>query len=104
MDLRPLALNGPDGEPLASPGSLLGLEFQLQTPWGASVTAPGLPLQRQGNTLTWTLQPGQLNHLEADFWIPSPIGLGALGIGLLLVLGLGLQASLRRAEEAAADS
>lgn len=101
VDLRPLALSGPGGEPLASPGSLLGLEFQLQTPWGASVGDAGLPAQRQGNTLTWTLQPGQVNHLEADFWIPSPIGFGALGIGLLLVLGLGLQASLDRTRETA---
>jgi hypothetical protein len=34
----------------------------------------------------WTLKPGQLNHLEAVFWLPSPLGIGTLVI-VLLVLG-----------------
>ncbi|NJM84994.1 MAG: DUF3153 domain-containing protein [Leptolyngbyaceae cyanobacterium RM2_2_21] len=34
-----------------------------------------------------SLQLGQLNHMEAVFWVPSPIGLGAAAIAVLMVLG-----------------
>lgn len=39
----------------------------------------------------WQLQPGQVNTLEATFWIPSPIGIGALVIGLLCAGGYGVR-------------
>lgn len=44
----------------------------------------------------WPLQPGALNRLELHCWRWSPLGLGAVLVGLLLGLALALQ-TLRRA-------
>lgn len=99
LDLRSLGVQSLNGNLLLSPDALLDLEFSLNTPWGArsakvtsadpTVTSP--VVKKQGQTLTWTLQPGQLNHLEAFFWYPSPIGLGAIGIALLVLAGLSVK-------------
>ncbi|MEM9806933.1 MAG: DUF3153 domain-containing protein [Cyanobacteria bacterium P01_D01_bin.56] len=42
----------------------------------------------------WQLRPGQVNILDATFWIPSPIGIGALVIGLLCAGGYGVRYGL----------
>lgn len=41
----------------------------------------------QNGDHVWTLQPGETQHIEASFWIPSPIGLGALAVIGLTVIG-----------------
>lgn len=77
----------------------MDLKFSLQTPWGARSIQPKRPdpalafptARRQGKTLTWTLQPGQQNHLEAVFWYPSLVGWGAIAITLLIAAGLYLK-------------
>ncbi|MEM6403365.1 MAG: DUF3153 domain-containing protein, partial [Cyanobacteria bacterium P01_D01_bin.116] len=43
--------------------------------------------QKNNKQLSWKLKSGQLNHLEAVFWLPSPIGIGTLLIVLFVVLG-----------------
>jgi hypothetical protein len=48
----------------------------------------------EGNQLTWKLQPGKQNHLEAIFWIPSPIGIGAVAIAILVGIGFWLKYQL----------
>ena len=83
VDLRSLALLSSEGNVLVSPGSLFNLEFALSTPWNAqpiteaehSLTPVSDPKTHQ---LVWTLEPGEMNHLEVIFWVPSPIGIGAL--------------------------
>lgn len=94
LDLSALGLQGSDGKVLASPGDLVDLDFGLTTPGGArSATTSDRsdqlvpPVQRRGHQLNWQLQPGQKNHLEAWFWMPSPIGWGALWIALLIGVG-----------------
>lgn len=99
LDLRSLGVPAPDGSLLASPGSLLELEFGLTTPWSArSITnqSKGTPIavRREGNQLIWTLQPGQSNHLEAIFWLPNPLGIGAVVIGVIVVGGIYLRRAL----------
>ena len=42
----------------------------------------------------WDLQPGQLNTIDATFWIPSPIGIGAVVITLLCAGGYGVRHGL----------
>ena len=54
----------------------LGLSFQIDSIEGS----------RQ-----WTLIPGQVNSIDATFWIPSPIGIGAVVIGALCAGGYGLK-------------
>lgn len=89
LDLQGLGVISANGNMIVGPGSLLDLQFSLETPWGArSMTDSTLTPQVYfgGRKLVWKLQPGQINHIEAVFWLPSPLGLGAITI-ILLVLG-----------------
>ncbi|ODG99597.1 hypothetical protein A4S05_04250 [Nostoc sp. KVJ20] len=94
LDLRSLSLIASKGNVLANAGSILDLEFSLKTPWGAKniqLTETAIELEKNGNRLVWKLQPGELNHIEAVFWLPSPLGIGALLIVLFVWGGLYLR-------------
>lgn len=92
LDLRSLGVQSPNGEVLLSPNSLFELTFKLQTPWGARrLDAFPANVTQAGNTLTWTPQPGELNHLETAFWYPSALGIGAVLISLLALGGFYLK-------------
>ncbi|MBD2449464.1 DUF3153 domain-containing protein [Nostoc sp. FACHB-152] len=94
LDLRSLALIASKGNVLADTGAILDLEFSLKTPWGAKniqLTENAAEPQKQGNQLVWRLQPGELNHIEVVFWLPSPLGIGALLIILFVWGGLYLR-------------
>jgi Protein of unknown function (DUF3153) len=86
LDLRSLraALQGDFSESL-------DLEFKLRAPGGAQVpteTGELSPkLRKNGWQLVWKLKPGMMNHIEAVFWVPSPIGTGFVVISLLVVGG-----------------
>lgn len=89
LDLRSLSLIASKGNVLANAGSILDLEFSLKTPWGAKniqLTETAIEPEKNGNRLVWKLQPGELNHIETVFWLPSPLGIGALLI-ILFVWG-----------------
>jgi hypothetical protein len=90
LDLRSLALISSDGNVLANAGSILDLEFSLKTPWGAKTIqrTENAPVpQKNHNQLVWHLNPGELNHIEAVFWLPSPLGIGTLLIVLFVGVG-----------------
>ncbi|MCT7949311.1 DUF3153 domain-containing protein [Ancylothrix sp. C2] len=90
LDLRSLSVIAANGNVLLSPGSILDLDFSLNTPWGATNVETGLETlvtEKQNSQLTWKLKSGEVNHLETVFWVPSPIGIGALVIILLVALG-----------------
>ncbi|MBE9120302.1 DUF3153 domain-containing protein [Tychonema sp. LEGE 07199] len=96
LDLRSLSLLSSNGSLLLSPGGLLELEFSLNTPWGAesmeTVAGALVPeIYREGKQLVWKLKPGEINYLEATFWIPSPVGIGALIIALFVAAGVALK-------------
>ncbi|MEG3842246.1 DUF3153 domain-containing protein [Microcoleus sp. herbarium14] len=97
LDLRSLSLLSSNGSLLLSPGGLLELDFSLNTPWGAesieTTVAGALVPQsyQQGKQLVWKLKPGEVNYLEAMFWIPSPVGIGALIIALFVAAGIALK-------------
>lgn len=91
LDLRSLAVLSANGNVIVSPGSLLDLQFSLKTPWGARMVEQAAntivpEIYDDGRNLVWTLVPGQLNRLEVVFWLPSPLGIGAIVI-VLFVLG-----------------
>jgi hypothetical protein len=91
LDLRSLGVLSANGAVIVSPDSLLDLQFSLETPWGARSVEKAANTIRpdvydDGHRLVWTLKPGQLNHIEVVFWLPSPLGVGTLVI-VLLVLG-----------------
>ena len=97
LDLRSLSLLSSNGSVLLSPGGLLELDFSLNTPWGAesietTVAGALVPASyQQGKQLVWNLKPGEVNYLEATFWIPSPVGIGALIIALFVAVGIALK-------------
>lgn len=94
LDLRSLALISNNGNVLANAGSILDLDFNLQTPWGAKSiqqTENAVLPERDGKQLTWHLIPGELNHIEVVFWLPSPLGIGALIIIFFIWGGLYLR-------------
>lgn len=91
LDLRSLGVLSENGDIVVSPNSLLDLQFSLQTPWGASNVEDSIDalipeIYDDGHQLVWQLQPGQFNHIEVVFWLPSPLGVGTIVI-VLLVLG-----------------
>jgi Protein of unknown function (DUF3153) len=99
LDLRSLSLLSSNGSLLLSPGELLELDFSLNTPWGAksveTVAGAIVPKSdREGKQLVWKLKPGEINYLEAVFWIPSPVGIGALIIALFVAAGIYLKYQL----------
>ncbi len=96
LDLRSLGVVSANGNVIVSPNSLLDLQFSLETPWGArdvnqAENAVHPQVYEDGHQLVWQLQPGQLNHLEAVFWLPSPLGVGTVAIVLLILGGFYLK-------------
>ncbi|MEL7036046.1 MAG: DUF3153 domain-containing protein [Cyanobacteria bacterium J06592_8] len=104
LDLRSLALLTTQEQVLINSGDLLELQFSLNTPWGAKLIEPTAISEaaltaltvtsKQDGQLVWTLKPGEINHLEAIFWIPSPVGIGTVLIVLFTYLGYALKYTL----------
>ena len=99
LDLRSISLLSANGDMLLSPGGLLELDFSLNTPWGAesieTVAGALVPASySDGKQLVWKLKPGEINYLEAVFWVPSPVGIGAVIIAFLVFVGIGLKYQL----------
>jgi len=95
LDLRSLSLISTNAKVNVSPAEILELEFRLNTPWGArnieTENAIHPESDQNGRQLVWMLKPGQLNHLEAVFWLPSSIGIGAVVIALFVAVGVFLR-------------
>ncbi len=93
IDLRALNLLTHQSKILIDPNSLLDLEFHLNTPWIAHNVSNTDNLEpiSSDRGLVWQLQSGQLNHIEAVFWLPSPIGIGTAVIILVMILGFMLK-------------
>lgn len=97
LDLRSLALVSTPENVLVGSGNLLELQFALTTPWGAKVIEP-FPspetVQQAGKKVVWKLKPGEINQLEAIFWVPSWVGIGTGVIILFVSLGMYLKSRL----------
>lgn len=92
LDLRSLeTMTHEAGIPI-EPEQLVDLEFRLTTPSGAQVlSTQGMSeaiVRQHGKQLVWTLQPGKLNHLEAVFAVPNPLGTGFVIIAVFVLLGM----------------
>jgi Protein of unknown function (DUF3153) len=100
IDLRALGVLSEGGSLIVSPGSLIDLSFGLNTPWGAKNldTESNLPAEISPDNLQmiWHLQPGQINHIEVVFWVPSYLGIGSLLIILLVWVGFSLKYPISR--------
>lgn len=91
IDLRALGVLSQQDKIILEPDAIADLEFQLTTPWIVHSISHTDNLQPTSNSLkkglVWQLHPGQVNHIEVVFWLPSPIGIGAAGIILLMIVG-----------------
>lgn len=85
------------GLPLLQGQQLLTGNVEVTAPWvrrpslsaGESLTGELIP------SAQWSLVPGEVNDIEVDFWVPSPIGIGAAAIALLVLIGYALKYWLR---------
>lgn len=90
IDLRALKVLTQQDRIVINPDAVADLKFQLTTPWIAHSISNADNLQPTNNTLqkslVWQLNPGEINQIEAVFWLPSPLGIGAAIIILLTIL------------------
>ena len=91
IDLRALKVLTQQDKITIGADSLADLEFRLTTPWIArsiesedNLSASKNPFEK---SLVWQLHPGEVNHIQAVFWLPSPIGIGTAVIILFAILG-----------------
>ena len=91
IDLRALKVLSQQDKIIIDPQSIADIKFVLTTPWIAHSISNSDRQQPTKNilkkALVWQLNPGEINHIEAVFWLPSPIGIGAVIITLLMILG-----------------
>jgi Protein of unknown function (DUF3153) len=91
IDLRSQVVKSTDPKVSIASGDLLNLNFSIQSPWG--VNSPQLPNSIEGIAGTndrqksWKLESGKMNHLEAFFWLPNPLGIGSIVIILITTIG-----------------
>ena len=95
IDLRAINILSDRDKIQVENNRLIDIEFELNTSGLARSVTGADRLIPVGNIiskqLVWRLQPGAINHIEAVFWLPSPLGLGALAIALLMTVGFYLK-------------
>ncbi|MGB3510400.1 MAG: DUF3153 domain-containing protein [Microcoleaceae cyanobacterium] len=95
LDLESLSvLSTANSNIVLNSGRLLDLQFRLITPWGFTniqETGKNVIYSQDNHQIIWTLKPGELNTLDAVFWIPSPIGIGAILIVAFVYGGIALK-------------
>ncbi len=108
LDLRSLDMLSSQSNGRVNSRSLLDLTFSLTTPWGAQVAnvsrLSGASSSQQGRHILWTLEPGELNHLDVVFWVPSPLGMGTLIIVMVVAIGQWLRWALFSSGNSALDA
>ena len=85
VDLR--SLKSSNSQTAMAAQNFVDLNFSLQSPWGvrnsdATKNIVGVKVVNE-NRVQWQLKPGALNHLDAIFWLPNPLGIGAVLIILI---------------------
>ncbi len=87
IDLRSLSLKSSDPQATVAAQNFVDLNFRLQSPWGVQNSdAPGNIVGvkvADRNQVHWQLKPGEINHIDAIFWLPNPLGIGAILISLI---------------------
>jgi hypothetical protein len=91
IDLRPLAIAATDSKIAVASDKSVDLNFSLQSPWGiknGETTSNIESVKKIGDRqMSWQLQPGQLNRIDAIFWLPNPLAIGGLIITLVSLAG-----------------
>jgi Protein of unknown function (DUF3153) len=91
IDLRSQIVKSTDPKVSIASGDLLNLNLTIQSPWGVnSADLPNTIKGIAGNNdrqKSWKLESGKMNHLEAFFWLPNPLGIGSIVIILISTIG-----------------
>jgi hypothetical protein len=91
VDLRGIATANTDAKVAIVANNFVDLKFRIQSPWGVQTTelstSPNFVKTTQGNQTTWQLQPGQIERIDTVFWLPNPLGIGAIVIMLISMFG-----------------
>jgi hypothetical protein len=87
IDLRSLSIESSDPKVSVASDNFVDLDFSLQSPWGVKNSdAPGNIVgvkTTNDRQMTWQLKPGEINHIDAIFWLPNQLGIGAIFIILI---------------------
>jgi Protein of unknown function (DUF3153) len=91
IDLSALAIVTTDPKVSVGSANAVDLNFSIQSPWGVRNVERTGDLDSAKSSgdgqITWQLKPGKINHLDAVFWLPNPLGIGAIFIILISVAG-----------------
>lgn len=91
VDLRAISTTNPDAQIAIAANNFVDLKFRIQSLWGIQNThlsSGSNPISTtEGSQTTWQLQPGQIERIDAIFWLPNPLGIGAIFIILISMLG-----------------
>jgi Protein of unknown function (DUF3153) len=86
IDLRSMVIQSSDPKISIASGNFVDLGFSLQSPLGVK-SLNGIDLlkgiENGQNRRTWQLKPGQINHIDAVFWLINPLSIGAILIVLI---------------------
>ncbi len=89
VDLRSLSPQNTNANITAEAADFVDLNFSLQSSWGVSnvngISDVAGVKNLNDNRVNWQLKPGQLNHIDAIFWLPNPLGIGGI---LIIIIGL----------------
>jgi Protein of unknown function (DUF3153) len=92
IDLRSILTPATDPKVAVIPSTAaLNLNFSLSSPWGIKIgdvdhQKSGIKSTQAGQA-SWQLQTGQINHIDAIFWLPNPLGIGTILIILISTIG-----------------
>jgi Protein of unknown function (DUF3153) len=91
IDLSSLLVKTSDPQVAVASADLVDLNFSLQSPWPIQLNdrpnnLPGI-VTDGGRKVSWQLQPGQIDRIDAVFWLPSYLGIGTLLIILISISG-----------------
>ncbi|WP_310484060.1 DUF3153 domain-containing protein [Chamaesiphon sp. VAR_48_metabat_403] len=91
IDLRALSIDTVDAKISVDATNSVNLNFSIYSPWGVKNIATDRQVvtiaTSDPNQLTWQLKPGRVNHIDAIFWLPNPLALGAVVIVLISAIG-----------------
>lgn len=91
IDLRSMIVQSNDPKVSIASGNFVDLNFSLHSPLGVTSIDAENHLKGTENSrdrrVVWQLQPGQINHIDAVFWLINPLGIGSVLI--IIISGLG---------------
>jgi Protein of unknown function (DUF3153) len=91
IDLRSLSIAATDPKVSVAADNSVELNFSIQSPWGVKngeMTSNVASVKKLSNDrIIWQLKPGQIDRIEAIFWLPNPLAIGGLIISLISLAG-----------------